>query len=315
MSNELKNLVWEQKYRPKTIDDTILPQHIKDTIKDVIKSGDIPNYLFSGTHGIGKTTLAYAIAAELGADLLYVNSSLNGNIDTLRTTITQFVSTVSFSDAKKIVFLDEADGLNPVSTQPALRGFLDEFSTNAIFILTCNYKSRIIAPLLESRLTTIDFRFAKEEKQAAAISMLKRVCHILDTEQVKYDKKVVASVVSNNFPDFRKTLNQLQSYSTSGEIDSGILGITSGNLDELVSFIKTKDFPKVRQWIANNQLDSQSFYRGLYDKLFSGLTPSSIPQAILIIAESQFQASNGAVDPEINQVAAVIKIMGSVVFK
>lgn len=314
MSSELSNLVWEQRFRPSKVADTILPEATKKMITEIMESGNIPNFLFSGTSGVGKTTLARAIAEELCADLLYINASMDRNIDTLRTTIMQFVSTVSFSDSKKIVLLDEADNLNPLSTQPAMRGFLDEFSSNATFIFTCNFKHKIITPIL-SRLTVIDFKFGKEEKQSAAIAMLKRCTQILDQQEIKYDKKAVAAVVMRNFPDFRKTLGELQRYSTSGEIDSGIVAITEDStIAELVKSIKVKDFNKCRQWVANNQMDAATFYRSLYDKLLPELVSATIPQVILIIANSQFQSAQSA-DLEINQVAALIQIMSSAAFK
>ena len=314
MNSELENLVWDLRFRPKTVADTILPAATKQMIIDVMKSRKIPNFLFHGTSGVGKTTLARAIASELDADVLFINASLDAGIDILRTTVTQFVSTVSFTDSKKIVLMDEADFLHPLHIQPALRGFLDEFSSNAIFILTCNHKHRIITPLL-SRLTLVDFKFSKEEKQSAAMGMLKRCCQILDSESIEYDKKSVAGVVTKNFPDFRKTLGELQRYSTSGIIDSGILAQSDGgNISELVKLIKGKDFNKCRAWVANNQMDSSTFYRSLYDRMLPELVNVSIPDIILMIADSQYQSSH-SVDLEINQIAAIIKIMQSAVWK
>jgi len=313
----LKNLVWEQKYRPLTIADTILPAQTRKAIEDIMANGNIPNFVFYGTAGIGKTTLAQAIAAETGADLLFINASLSGNIDTLRTDITQFVSSVSLSDSdtKKIVVLDEADYLNAQSTQPALRGFIDEFSSNAIFILTCNYKERLIEPLRDSRMTPLEFKFTKEDRTAAAMQMLKRACTILDTEGVTYDKKAVAALITKCFPDFRKTLNALQFYSASGTIDSGILvNNDATRMEELVAHVKAKEFGKCRQWVANNQTDSQSFYRGLYDRMLPLLVPATVPQVILIIADRQAQ-SRDSVDQEINQIASLIQIMQAAVFK
>jgi DNA polymerase III delta prime subunit len=315
MSSEFSNLVWEQKYRPSRVADTILPDTTKNMLADFLKKGNIPNFLFSGTSGTGKTTVARAIADELRADLLFINASKDGNIDTLRTTISQFVTSVSFTDSKKIVLLDESDHLNPTSTQPAMRGFVDEFSKNAIFILTCNFKHRIIAPLL-SRFTVIDFKFDKTEKQSAAIQMLKRSCQILDLEKVEYDKKAVAALVAKNFPDFRKTISELQIYSASGKIDTDIV---SSNLDatsmtDLFASIKAKDFSVCRKWVANNNMDSATFYRSMYDALLLELVPQTIPQVILHINDFQYQAVT-SVDQEINQMAFIVNIMQTAVFK
>jgi DNA polymerase III delta prime subunit len=310
----LSDLVWELRYRPNKVVDVVLPATTTKMIQEQVASGNLPNYLFCGSPGVGKTTLAYAIAAELGADVLFINASLDGNIDTLRTKIAQFVSTVSFTDSKKIVILDEADYLNPNSVMPALRGFMDEFSSNATFILTCNYPERIIQPL-QSRLTRIDFKFSKDEKSAAAMHMLKRVCSILDIEKVKYDKKAVAGLITKNFPDFRKTLVDLQRYSSSGEIDSGILAtIDDTGMTELVSALKEKNFGKCRQWVANNPIEPQQFYRMFYDKVSLLLVPQSVPQMILLIGDAQFKATH-SVDQEINQIAFIIQLMSSCQFK
>lgn len=311
--SQLENLVWEQKYRPSKVDDIILPETTKSMIKELLASGNVPNFLFAGSPGTGKTTLGKAIANELGADFLYVNASLEGNMDTLRTKITQFVSTVSFTDSRKIVLMDESDYLT-AQTQPALRGFIDEFSSNAIFIFTCNYPNRIIEPL-QSRLTRIDFKFNKEEKAAAGLAMLKRICSILETEQVKYDKKSLAGLITKNFPDFRKTLVELQRYSASGEIDSGILAnIDATQISELIAFVKEKNFTKCRQWVANNAMDPSQFYRTIYDKMSPELVPQTIPQLILTIADYQFKATH-SVDQEINQMAFLITAMQQVQFK
>jgi DNA polymerase III delta prime subunit len=312
--SDLDDLVWEQKYRPRKIDDTILPDDTKKTLKKIIADGNFQNFLFAGSHGIGKTTTAMAIADEIGADVLFVNASMAGNIDTLRTDVTQFVTSVSFTGSKKIVIFDEADYMNAQSTQPSLRGFMDEFSKNAIFIFTCNNKSRLIKPIRDSRLETINFKFTKEEKQSAAIQMLKRCCEILDIEGVTYDKKSVAGVVSKNFPDFRKTLNQLQFYSNSGAIDSGILAIVVDDIDDLVKVVKAKDFAGCRKWCANNSMDASTFYRTLYDKMLPLLVAQTVPQVILHINDFQYQATS-AVDPEINQIAFLINLMATAQFK
>lgn len=460
-NNDLENLIWESKHRPQTISETILPEKTKSKLQDIIKSKQIPNLLFSGVSGTGKTTTAKAIANELGSELLFINASLEGNIDTIRTTITDYVTTMSFNDSKKIVLLDEClsedeyvrvgtvddwkpiqlkylqrdteypivsfnyetksfendigyiisdkedelyevelesgkmvvvngkhpfvcefstyehgeyfyeqcvdDGIighsvvvsydigyaaidvvnvrkigtgrvinlsvkknhtfvtgNGIVThncdhltdkaQPALRGFLDQFSGNAIFIFTCNYKTRII-PALISRLEVIDFSFSKEEKQSAATLMLKRSCSILDQENIKYEKKAVAGLVAKNFPDFRKTLVELQSYSTSGEIDSGVVcAATQSNMGSLIECIKKKDFSGCRKWVSTHSVSRSEFYRELYDTMLPDLVPQTVPQAILDINRYQTYAVSD-IDQEINQIACLIEIMNNVKFK
>jgi DNA polymerase III delta prime subunit len=308
-----KNLVWEQKWRPKKIDDIVLPASTKKMVKDQLKSGKLPVWLFSGSPGTGKSTLAYAIADELDADVLFVNSSLDSSIDVLRTKITQFVSTVSFTDSRKLVILDEFDYVSAQS-QPAMRGFLDTFSDNAIFIFTCNFPERIIQPL-QSRMTRIDFKFSNEEKQSAMTQMFKSACKVLDAENVTYDKKSVAGLVSKNFPDFRKTIVELQRYSSSGTIDSGILAtIDDTGINELGVYLKEKSFTKVRQWIANNQMDASQFYRLFYDKISLMLVPQSVPQLILLIGEAQFKAAF-SIDQEINAAAFAAQCMRDCSFK
>jgi DNA polymerase III delta prime subunit len=312
--SSLDKLVWEQKYRPSKIDDCILPAETKKMIKELISNDNVPSMLFSGSGGVGKTTLAKAIASELDADMLFINASLENGIDTIRTTIAQFVSSVSFSGGKKIVLLDEADYLNSNSSQPAMRGFLDEFSSNAIFILTCNFKNRIIAPLI-SRLQVVDFKFSKEDKSSATIHMLKRAIHILTEEGVEFDKKAVASIVSKNFPDFRKTIGELQRWSSSGKIDSDILAASGDTgIEDLITFVKEKNFTKCRQWVANSSMDATSFYRTIYDKMLPVMVPQTIPPVILLIAESQFRASH-SIDQEINSIAFLVQLMSTAQFK
>ena len=311
--NEFENLIWAEKYRPSKVIDTILPTDTKKMIQDVIASGNVPHLLFTGTAGTGKTTLARAIASELGADLLFINASLDGNIDTLRTTITQFVSTVSFSDSKKIVLLDECDHLSS-ATQPALRGFTDQFSDNVIFIMTCNYKERII-PALISRFTVIDFKISKDERQSSMTQMLKRCCQILDIENITHEKKAIAHVVSKNFPDFRKTLVELQRYSTSGCIDSGILVVPAdSDMSILLDAVKTKNFTKVRQWVSNSSMDSHSFFRSILNTFEPHVVPQFVPQMILLIGESQFRMT-ASIDQEIEKTCFLINLMSQAQFK
>lgn len=308
-----ENLVWAEKYRPKKVEQTILPEATKSRVNEFIASGKIPNMLFSGSAGTGKTTLAKAIAEEINAELLYVNASLNGNIDTIRTTITQFVTSMSMEDNRKIVLLDEADYLTQ-SSMPALRGFMDEFSSNAIFILTCNYPQRIIEPLI-SRLEVINFKFNKTDKLAAMKHMLARSEFILTTESIEYEKKAVAGLIAKFFPDFRKTIGELQRFSSSGKIDAEILTLAgSSDIDELIGFVKDKNFTKCRSWVANASVDASSFYRAMYDNLQPLLVPASIPPVILAIAESQYRAAF-SVDPEINTMAFLIQLMSTAQFK
>lgn len=446
MSN-IKNLVWSEKWRPSKLDECILSEPIKKLLKDQIGSGKLSNYLFSGGAGIGKTTAAYAIAKELDADILYINASLDSGIDTLRTKITQFVSTVSFTNSRKIVLLDEGDYLNCfsgsqeiilsdnkvislakledlldqevnllsynfktklpeeskavvfvsgekelfeveledgsrmvctedhpffdqagnaatihsgslfvvnsdmlkivsiksvgvqkvydvttesenhnfllsngvvahncTSTQPALRGFMDTFSDNATFIITCNYPNRIIAPL-HSRLSHVEFKFTKEEKKAAAMQMMQRIFMILESEKIGFDKKTIAGLITRNFPDFRRTLVELQRYSSSGVIDSGILAsIEDTGFDELTNALKEKSFVRCRQWVANNTMESTQFYRMFYDKMSTLLQPASVPQMILLLADFGFKATH-SVDQEINSMAFLVTFMQSCQFK
>lgn len=306
--------VWEQKYRPQTIKECILPSKIKNEVSDFVKTGQIPNFLFSGGPGMGKTTLARAIARELDSDLLYINGSKDNGIDVLRTTIQQFVTSVSFSGGKKIVLIDEAEFLSATSIQPALRGFMEECSSNARFIFTCNYKNRIIEPL-HSRFNMIDFKITSDEKKTLVIEFFKRVCNILDIEGIIYDKKVVSELVMKSFPDFRKTLIKLQSYSISGKIDSGILlNLGDESYKELILNLKEKKFSDVRKWVSKNS-DSQpnEIFRALYDKSNDYLVPQAIPQLILIIADYSYKSSF-VVDQEINTMAALTEIMSSCQF-
>lgn len=445
--NALENNVWEIKYRPACVDDTILPADIKKTIKEQVASNHIPNMLLVGPPGCGKTSLSNAISEEIGADVLFINASLDGNIDVLRTKITQFVSSVSFTDSKKIVVLDESDHLNCVpafqkvmiqdpsrrwnsinveigqlvgqtinvvsiennistwdegyvfcsgeaevyevefenfqkmyttlnhkfftpemvetiikvdeylftifgdtakitkitpigilpvfdittkrtgkfvlsngvvahncnSVMPALRGFMDEFSTNAIFIFTANYPERII-PALQSRLTRIDFKFSKGDIQPAIRDMFLRAMYILNKEKIKFDKPTVLELVKKNFPDFRKTIVSLQQYSSSGQIDSGILAnIDNTGFEELVLNLRGKNFTKLRDWVASNPMDSSQFYRMFYDKVSPLLDKSSIPELILQIGEYQFRAAF-SVDSEINNMAFLVNFLRSCKF-
>lgn len=311
----MSEYLWVEKYRPQTIDDCVLPKKLKDTFKEFIQSGQLPNFLFCGSAGVGKTTVAKALCNEIGAEYLFINGSEESGIDTLRTKIKAFASSVSLTDSKKVVILDEADYLNPNSTQPALRAFIEEFSSNCRFIFTCNYKNRIIEPL-HSRCSVIDFKIDNSEKAEVAGSLFKRVNSILKQESIEFDPKVVAELVTKHFPDNRRVINELQRYSVSGKIDSGILlNVTEENFKELVKHMKDKNFTEVRKWVAKNS-DSESIniFRQLYDTASINIEPPSIPQLVLILADYQYKAAFVA-DGELNLMAALTEVMAQCKFK
>ena len=311
------DFIWCQKYRPRTIEDCILPRGLKDTFLEFVSNGDIPNLLLSGTAGTGKTTVARALCEELGVDYIIINGSESGNIDTLRNDVRNFASGVSITSTgkRKIVILDEADYLNPQSTQPALRGFIEEFSKNCGFIFTCNFKNRIIEPI-HSRCSVIDFRFSKKDRPKLAMSLLKRVIEILDKESVKYNEKVLVELITKYFPDFRRVLNELQRYSVSGEIDAGILTtITEQSIKDLMKHLKDKKFKDMRKWVVQNLDDDPSrIFRLIYDGMFDYLKEQSIPQAVLIIADYQYKAAFVA-DLELNLVACLTELMRDLEYK
>lgn len=303
-----------EKYRPKSIEECILPESIKNTFREIVKSGECQNLLLSGKPGTGKTSVAKALCNDLDCDWIMINCSEDGNIDTLRTKIRTFASTVSLSDKKKVVILDEFDYSNASSIQPALRGAIEEFARNCRFILTCNYKNRIIEPI-HSRCTTIEFTIPSKEKPKMAKEFMARCEMILDEENITYDGKVLVELIMKHFPDFRKILNELQRYSVSGTIDVGILASPTQKISELMKFMKDKDFVSVRKWVAMNMDNSQTdLFRAIYDGLYDHLSPSSIPNAILILAEYQYKAAFVA-DQEINTGACMVELMMSCEFK
>jgi DNA polymerase III delta prime subunit len=305
----MSEYLWVEKYRPSTIDECILPDSIKTTFKDMVASGELQNLLLSGGAGCGKTTIAKALCSELDAEYIMINCSEDGNIDTLRTKIRNFASTVSMTGQKKVVILDEFDYSNAQSTQPALRGFIEEFSDNCRFILTCNFKNRIISPL-HSRCTMIEFRIPNKEKPKLATNLLERVGEILNKEEIPYEEPVLAELINKHFPDFRRIINELQRYSVAGTIDVGILTqLGEIQIKSLVKSMKTKNFKDVRKWVVENlDNDQTQIFRKLYDALNEHLESASVPQAILIIAEYQYKAAFVA-DHEINMTACLTELM------
>jgi len=309
------DFLWVEEYRPKTIDDCILPQSLKTLFKSFIDKGELSNLLFSGTPGIGKTTVAKALCDQLNCDWIMINGSEEGGIDVLRDKIKNFASTVSLSGGKKVVILDEADYLNPQSTQPALRGFIEEFHKNCRFILTCNFKNRIIEPL-HSRFSNIEFKINSKDKPKLASKLFERAISILKENNVDYNDKVLAQLVKKHFPDFRKVINELQRYSVSGSIDVGILtNITNENLKSLMKLLKEKDFTETRKWVTQNlDNDPVRIFRSIYDNLYDNLQPETIPHAVLILADYQYKSAFVA-DQEINFTACLTEIMSQVKFK
>ena len=307
--------LWVESYRPQKIDDCVLPDSLKNTFKEYIAQGQLPNFLFTGTAGVGKTTVAKALCNEIGAEYLMINGSEESGIDTLRTKIKGFASTVSLTDSKKVVILDEADYLNPNSTQPALRGFIEEFSNNCRFIFTCNFKNKIIQPL-HSRCAVIEFKIDNSEKAKIAGNFYRRIVDILNQEKIEFDSKVVAELVTKHFPDFRRVLNELQRYSVSGKIDTGILvNLSEESFKDLIKFMKEKNFSEVRKWVSkNSDSDSVSLFRQIYDSSNTSMEASSIPQLVLTLGEYQYKAAFVA-DHELNIMAALTVIMAQCKFK
>jgi len=310
------NYLWVEKYRPAKVSDTILPKELKQTFQQFVDQDNVPNLLLSGRAGVGKTTIAKAMLEEIGADYIIINGSMNGNIDTLRVEIANFASSVSFTGGRKYVILDEADYLNANSTQPALRNFMEEFSKNCGFILTCNFKNRIIEPL-HSRCSVIEFNIPKSEKPVLASQFFKRTCNILEKEGIEYDQKTVAELVQLHFPDWRRVLNELQRYSATGRIDAGVLANKStDNITTLINLMKERNFTEVRKWVAENtDVDSAVLYRQLYDILPTKISSTqSVADAIVILAEYQYKEAFVA-NSEINRVAALATLMAEVDWK
>jgi DNA polymerase III delta prime subunit len=310
MSNDF---LWVEKYRPKTVAECVLSDQLKGTFQKIVDSGDLPNMLFSGTAGTGKTSVAKALCNQMNLDYIMINGSEDGNIDTLRGKIKQFASTISLQGGVKVVILDEADYLNPQSTQPALRGFIEEFSNNCRFILTCNFKNRIIEPL-HSRCGVYEFNTSKKNTAVLMQQMFERSCNILDQEGVEYDKKDLLPIVSKFAPDWRRVLNELQRRSVLGFNMAHSDANGSGTFDDLFTHLKEKDFKKMRSWVVNNiDTDAAAIFRGLYDRMADKVEPQSIPQLVLILADYQYKNAFVA-DHELNVVACLTEVMANVKF-
>lgn len=307
--------LWVEKYRPQKIDDCVLPESLKDTFKQYISQGELPHFLLSGTAGVGKTTVAKALCNEIGAEYIMINGSEESGIDTLRTKIKGFASTVSLTDSPKIVIIDEADYLQANSTQPALRSFIEEFSANCRFIFTCNFKNRILEAI-HSRCACIDFKIDNKDKQLLLGTFFKRASLILKQENIEFDQKVVAELITKHFPDYRRVLNELQRYSVSGKIDSGILvNMSEESFKDLIKLLKEKDFTNVRKWVGkNSDSDTVALFRELYDASVNYMVAESIPQLVLILADYQYKAAFVA-DHELNIMAALTEVMANCKFK
>lgn len=310
----MENYLWVERYRPRKVQECVLANNLKEYFQTQVDKGELQNMLLCGSPGTGKTTVARALCEELGSDYILINGSEESGIDVLRTKIKQFASTVSFSGNTKVVILDEADYLNPNSTQPALRGFIEEFASNCRFIFTCNYKNRIIQPL-HSRCAVIDFTIPTKQKPAMAAAIFSRVCKVLDTEAIPYKKEILASVVEKHFPDFRRVLNELQRYSQSGAIDEGILSnVAEANMKALVESLKEKDWKKMRTWVVTNlDNDPTTLFRKIYDTLIP-IAGKNVPHLVLTIADYQYKAAFVS-DQEINLTACLTDIMATVELK
>lgn len=310
-----KDFLWVESYRPSTVEECVLSPKLKKTFQEIVDSGELPNMLLAGAAGTGKTTVALAMCKELGLDYIMINGSEESGIDTLRTKIKRYASTVSIMSSYKVVIIDEADYLNPQSTQPALRGFIEEFSNSCRFILTCNFKNRIIEPL-HSRCPVYEFTLSKKELPTLSAQFMKRLQHILKSENVEFEPKVIAEVIMKYAPDWRRVIGECQRYAISGKIDSGILvNLSDESINGLFKAMKGKDFKTMRQWVVDNiDTESASIFRKIYDHMVEHVKPSCIPSIVLILSEYQYKDSFAA-DKEINVVACMIEIMSTAEWK
>lgn len=311
MSNDW---LWVEKYRPKTVSDTILPPILKRGFQAIVDGGEVPNMLFTGTAGLGKTTVAKAICQELNLDYITINCSKDGNIDTIRNKLTQFASTVSMGGGYKVVILDEADGLNAQSSQPALRGFIEDYSANCRFILTCNFKNKLIEPLT-SRNPVYEFNTTRKDMAQLCGQFLGRAKEILTAESIEYNEAVVARLIMKYAPDWRRVLGELQRAAVTGEVTENSVNDSAIKFSDLFAYLKDKDFKKMRTWVVNNiASDSTSIFRGIYDEMNGVVENKSIPVLVLILAEYQYKSAFVA-DHEINTVACMTEIMSQVEFQ
>jgi DNA polymerase III delta prime subunit len=304
----MEHLLWTEKYRPQTVEDCILPERLKKPFQEYVNQKQIPNLLLSGGAGVGKTTIAKAMCNEIGCDFMVINGSDESGIDVFRNKIKNYASSMSLSGGRKVIIIDEADYLNPNSTQPALRNAIEEFASNCSFIFTCNYKTRIIEPL-HSRCAVIDFALKNGENAKMASAFFKRVQSILRSEKVEFEDAVVAELIKKHFPDNRRIINELQRYSQFGKIDTGILSqIGNIQIAEIIKFVAAKDFGAIRKWVATSGVDANTVFRQIYDALYDSVKPQSIPQAVLILADYQYKNAFVA-DTEINLVACLTELM------
>ena len=309
----MEHLLWTEKYRPKTVEDCILPERLKIPFQEYVNQKQIPNLLLTGGAGVGKTTIAKAMCNEIGCDYMIINGSDENGVDVIRVKVKNYASSMSLSGGRKVIIIDEADYLSP-NAQACLRNAIEEFAANCSFIFTCNYKAKIIDPL-HSRCSVIDFGMKNGEKQKMASAFFKRIQSVLESENVEYDDKVIAELVKKHFPDFRRVINELQRYAQLGKIDVGVLSqIGDLSITQIVKFMKDKDFTSVRKWAATTEIDSTTLFRKLYDSLYDILKPSSIPGVVIVLADYQYKQAFVA-DQEINIVACLTEIMANGEFK